>query len=193
MFTNKAFTLIEMLVAVTIFTLVVGSAFGLFISAIRSQVKALAAQKLLDETSYTIEYMSRFLRMAVKDPSGGCLTTAGPGYNYENSDKDGIPGGDSWAIRFIDYRVKCHEFYLDGGFLKERRSTDSTESGFPLEGTELTSGDFEISSLNFNLSGQDEADDLQPRVTISLTIGKKPDLKPQITIQTTISQRNLDL
>jgi len=185
MVTNKAFTLIEMLVAVTIFTLVIGSAVGLFISAIRSQTKALAAQKLLDETSYTIEYMSRFLRMAVKDPSGGCLTTAGPGYNYENSDKDGIPGGDSWAIRFIDYHGQCHEFYLENGFLMEKVSTQPA--------LELTSDDFEISSLNFNLSGQDGADNLQPRVTISLTIGKKPDLKPQITIQTTISQRNLDL
>ena len=177
-----------MLVAVTIFTLVIGSTTGLFISAIRSQAKALAAQKLLDETSYTIEYMSRFLRMAVKDKGGSCLTQpAQPGFNYQN------PEGDVSSIRFIDYHGKCHEFFLDSGFLKERVSTNgSYDPGRPA--LELTSEDFEVSSLNFNLSGQEgPPDEIQPRATISLTIGKKPDLKPKITIQTTISQRNLDL
>ena len=66
---NKGFTIIEMLVAVTIFTLVTGSITGLFISSIRSQSKVLTTQKLLDEASYAMEYMGRFLRMAKKDDS----------------------------------------------------------------------------------------------------------------------------
>jgi len=187
---SKAFTLIEMLVAVTIFTLVIGSATGLFIAAVRSQARALAAQKLLDETSYTIEYMSRALRMARKETKApnGCLSQNG--LNYEN------PSGDD-SIRFINMYNICQEFRLDEDFLKERKSTDETANNLPLvqDALPLTSDDFEVSSLNFNLSGQQEppADNLQPRITISMTIGKKPNLKPQIKIQTTISQRNLDL
>ena len=184
---SKAFTLIEMLVSVTILTLVIGSATGLFISAVRSQVKALASQKLFDEASYIMEYTSRYLRMAKKDTDGTCLTAVGSGYGYE------IPvayriGGDSnlgTGIKFINYQDVCQEFYLDNGQFKENR-------GGILD---LTSDKLEITSLEFNLSGggQPPSDYLQPRVTISMTIKKAGATGPKIKIQTTTSQRNLDV
>ena len=168
-----------MLVAVTIFTLVIGSATGLFVSAVRSQAKALAAQKLLDETSYVMEYMSRALRMAKKELSvpPACLTDVGYGYNYQVN-----AGADK--ITFINYQGVCQEFYLDGTQLKERKA----------DVLELTSDKLKITSLRFNVSGaaaaQPPADYLQPMVTISMIIEKAG---PEIKIQTTISQRNLDV
>jgi hypothetical protein len=42
--------------------------------------------------------------------------------------------------------------------------------------------------------GQDQADDLQPRVTFSLEVKKKNvEDSPKSQIQTTVSQRNLDI
>lgn len=180
---NKGFALIEILTAVFIFSIIVGAASGLFISAIRSQRNVLASQELLDQTSYAMEYMSRALRMTKKDLSGNCLTTAGAKNNYEN------PSGDS-SIRFLDYNDKCHEFLKEGNQLKEKKSTDNTAGNLPVSGTPLTSADLKITSLNFNLSGESQIDNLQPRVTISLDVQGKEQSK--LKIQTTISQRNLD-
>lgn len=174
---NKAFTLIEMLVAVTIFSLIIGSATGLFVSAIRSQVNALSSQKLLDETSYVMEYMSRALRMAKKDLTGSCLflgVCSAGGCNYDQV--------GSAMVWFINYQDECMAFYRTGSSLY-------TES--PL--LSLTSNDLEVASVRFDLSGVSQTDNLQPRVTISMTIRKAGAEKPEITIQTTISQRNLDI
>jgi len=175
------FSIIEMLVAVTIFTLVVGSATGLFVSAIRSQAKILATQKLLDEASYVMEYMGRYLRMAKKDTGPTCLNTAGN--NYEN------PGGSPTMIRFINYRDECQAWE----FSVERLSEDK-DGGFV---GWLTSEDLKVTSFeaidSIPTGSWSETDSYQPRVTLSLTIQKKPEGKPQIEIQTTISQRDLDL
>lgn len=184
---NRGFTLIEMLVAITTFSLVIGSVMGIFISAIRSQTQALATQKLLDETSYVIEYMGRALRMAKKDMTGSCLNAPPqPKYNYQN------PDGNTSAIRFLNYNDKCQEFFKEGTLLKERKSlTAAYDPNQPA--LELTSSDLVITSLQFNLSGQDQTDYLQPRVTISMTIKRVGPTGPEIKIQTSISQRNLDV
>lgn len=180
------FTIIELIVAVSLFTLVVGSTTGMFVAGIRTQTMVLATQKLLDETSYVMEYMSRTLRMAKKDDTGYCLTTSGVGYNYEDP-----PGA---LLRFINYHEICHEFdYIGLDQLAERKSSDETAGNLPADATGLTSEDFRVSPTIFHLQGESELDLFQPRVTIVLTVQKYPQGKPEIKIQTTISQRNLDL
>ena len=83
---GEGFTLIEILVVIVIFSIVLGAVIGIFISAIRIQRYYLASQKLLDQTSYVTEYMSRSIRMAKKrldDPPApaGCETIP-DGCNY---------------------------------------------------------------------------------------------------------------
>ena len=56
---SKGFSLIEMLVAMLIFSIIASAAIGFFIFAIRSQIKVLASQKVVNEASYIMEYMSR--------------------------------------------------------------------------------------------------------------------------------------
>jgi len=188
---NKSYTLIEVLVAVSIFTIIIAAPTGFLVGSLKGQQKALASQKLLDNASYTLEYISRSLRMAKKELSCSeitkpatcsCLKTQGYGYNYEN------PNGDVSAIRFINYKEECQEFFLEGTRLRE--SKDEVENY-------LTAEDLEITSLKFQLSGELQTDNDQPRVTLFLEIkgGKslKAELQPLIKIQTTISQRNLDV
>jgi len=61
---KKGYTLIEVLVAVSIFTILVAGPTGLFITALRGQRKALATMEIIDDSSYALEYISRALRMA---------------------------------------------------------------------------------------------------------------------------------
>lgn len=183
---NKSYTLIEVLVAVSIFTIVIAAPTGFLVGSLRGQQKALASQKLLDNTSYSLEYISRALRMAKKDKWGECITAK---YNYEN------PSGES-SIRFLNYDLLCQEFFLQGDQLYEKKSTNKSANNFG-DSIPLTSEDLEITSLKFRLSGESQTDNDQPRVTLFLEIkggkGQMEELRTLIKIQTTISQRNLDV
>ena len=179
---NKGVTLIEMLVAVTIFAIVVGAISSIFISAIRTQRRVLATQELLDQTSYVLEYMGRALRMAKKDSNGSCITV---GTNYLTNP----PVND--AIQFIattNTGDECTAFHLVGN--KIVKTIMSTGESF-----DLTSANLQVNSLKFNLSGESESDTLQPRVTIFLEIEGREAAgsRPKIQTQTSISQRPLDV
>ena len=184
---KNGYTLIEVLVAVGIFTIIIAAPTGFFVGSLKGQLKALASQKLLDNTSYCLEYISRSLRMAKKDLTGACVER---GSNYEN------PAKNISRIRFLNYQGYCQEFSLSGGQLGKRESPNESEENLG-EFLPLTSDDLEIISLKFQLSGQSQDDTDQPRVTLFLKIkgakGQKPELRPEINIQTTISQRDLDV
>lgn len=176
---GAAFTLVEILVTILIFSLIISVAMAIFVSFIRHQKRVLAKQELLNQTSYVTEYMSRALRMAKKDSDGSCLSQAG--LNFEN------PLGDISRIKFINHLENdvCQEFSLEGGQLKETRNGNTLP---------LTSSKFQINSLCFNLLGESQNDTLQPKVTIFMEIQVKgAEEPPKIKIQTTISQRNLDV
>ena len=92
MATNKGYTLIEILVAVGIFITIIAAPTGFFVSSLKGQQKTLSSQKVLDESSYALEYISRALRMAKKELNCGsklepvscsCLKNNGYGFNYE--------------------------------------------------------------------------------------------------------------
>lgn len=159
-----------MVVAVAIFTLLVGAASGVFISSLKNQKQSLATQEILDQTSYLMEYMSRSLRMARKDISGTCTGTAKLNYAF-----------DGQCLKFLNYNGECQQFCLDGTRLKDEN------------GSYLTSANLQVSSFTTVLSGasQPPTDYLQPKVTISLNIAGQE--QSSIKIQTTISQRNLDV
>ncbi len=174
----KGFTLIEILVAIAIFSIFIASPTGFFIGALKSQSRALSSQEIIDNVSYSLEYISRALRMAKKETlAPACLSENG--LNYEITDGPGI--------KFVNYQGKCQKFFLEEGRLKEDKA-----------GVEnyLTPDDREGVALRFNLSGQTQGDNLQPKVTIFLEIQKKsniPEMQPKMKTQTTVSQRNLDV
>ena len=169
------FTLIEMMVAVSIFVFIVTAGSGIFISSLRVQRQGLASQQLLDQTSYVIEYMSRALRMAKKDLDGDCISAK---LNYEETRA-------GKGLAFKNYNNICQEFYWDDINNDQLKEVVGDTENF------LTSNDLEIISFNINLSGKSQLDDIQPRVTLSLEI--KGEEQSNIKIQTTVSQRNIDI
>ncbi|KKS91528.1 MAG: hypothetical protein UV65_C0004G0018 [Parcubacteria group bacterium GW2011_GWF2_43_11] len=165
---NKGFTLIEMVVAVAIFTLLVGTTSSIFLSSIKTQKQGLATQEILDQTSYLMEYMSRSIRMAKKDISGSC--TGIVKLNYEFSGQ---------CLKLRNYKDLCQQFCLDGSRMKNEK------------GEYLTSDSLNVSSFSVTLSGATQNDDIQPMTIISIDIQGKDDAA--IKIQTSVSQRNLDV
>jgi len=184
---NKSFTLVEIMVSITIFGLVFGIISAMFASAIKAQRKSLITQDLLSQASYSMEYMSRHLRMA-KEQQGGlpanCLSL--DGLSYELTATAATTG-----IKFVSYEDPscCWQFYLDGGRLKRQVSSCSSKDSNDF----LTSANFSVERFKINLVGGTEG---QPRITFSLKMkgtGERPEEQPIIEIQTTISQRNLNV
>lgn len=168
---GRGFTLIEMMVAMAIFSLVVGASSGVFVSTLRAQRTSLATYEVLNQTSYAIEYMSRALRMAKKDDAlGTCTGTAKLNYSFEDQ-----------CLKFTNYNDGCQEFCLVGDHLEDEN------------GNHLTGGNLVVDYFNVILAGasQPPTDNLQPRLTISL--GLTGEEGSVIKMQTTISQRNPDV
>lgn len=185
---KKGYTLIEILVGITIFMVILAASTDFFVSSLEMQQKALISQRLLDNVSYSLEYMSRALRMAQKDSGGDCITV--------NSNYEPTRGGN--GIKFLNYQGKCQEFYWDttGYPTNPVRSLKVQTGSDPV--IDLTPGFLDVVSFKIGPSDSwDQNDEEQPRVTIFLeTKGvkyQKPELQPTIKIQTTISQRNLDI
>ncbi len=185
----SGFTLIEMMVAVTIFVILITAFTGFFIRVIQMQKRVSDSQEMIGNISYNLEYMSRAIRMARKDMEGLCLTTAGKNNNYETNEERS-------RIRFLNYENRCQEFFLENGRLKENRSTDNSSDNFqpPLP---LTQVGLDVISFQLGPSvswGQDDL--LQPSITFLLEAvskGQIHDPQLRIKVQTTVSQRNLNV
>lgn len=178
---NKGFTLIELMVAMFIFTLIVAAAANFLLSATSSQRSTLTTQKTLSESSTIAEYMARAVRSAKKELNNApqnCLTTVGRGYNYELNN-------DLSRVRFLDRQNLCHEFFLSSSKIQERISADDKAQNFG-QAQDLTSSNVSASILKFSLLGENQTDSLQPRVTISFQLD-------DVLFQTTVSQRNFDV
>ena len=177
------FTLVELLVTMSVFSISIAAIVGLFASAMKVQLAVLQRQSILNNISYSLEYMSRALRMAQKDLNGDCISK---GYNFE------VYG--SSTIRFLNAHEegRCEEFFLQNGQIMVEQSSDNSSSN--LSSPEpLTSSKINVERLVFSLSGQSQEDNLQPRVTLSLVFRTKKGKSQEIRTQTTISQRNLDV
>ena len=177
-FNVRAYTLIEVVMAIGIFSILIAGPTGFFISSLRSQSRALGLREVIDNTSYFMDYISRALRMARKDDILGVDCLSGTNVNYEITHL-----GE--GIKFRNSKDECQEFYLDGNQLKEDKDGNALF---------LTSDDLDVSMIGFELSGEEQDDPIQPRITIVLEMTKKDDPDfPKMRIQTTISQRNLDV
>lgn len=190
---KKGYTLIEVLVAVAIFFTVLAAPTGFFIGSLKAQMRTLASQELLNQTSYFLEYISRALRMAKKDKNDSCI---GLNSNYQKTNTRTLAGVtySGPGIKFKSYHDTpiCQEFFLDEN---DKVLKESKNGAAPLP---LTSDNLEI--VSFKISGEEswgQNDNLQPKVTLFLEIkggrSLKPELQPKIKIQTAVSQRNLDV
>lgn len=161
---QKGFSLVEMIMSMTLFLAASAVVFGAVVSLIRYQERMVAMQSMLNDSSYALEYMGRLVRMAQEDKGGVCIA---PGQNYSVS-------GDT--LKFVDYEGNCREFALNDGKITA-------------EGVDLTSSHQKIEDLYFTVSG--DSSDQQPRVTIVFGVVHER-LDISFNMQTTVSQRNLN-
>lgn len=194
---GAGFTLIELIVVMTIFLFVIGAAITIFISVFQNQKRVLAEQELLNQISYTEEYMSKALRMAKAETDENCLRYTD--INGQLSD-DSHPGFiylltryDQTAaifrgIKFLNQSggdtgvAVCQEFFLDGEgitadpyILKEIK-----ENG---EAVALTSTSLQINFVKFSINGSDGSAFVSASCTSTICGASNDDLnQPRVTI-----------
>jgi len=184
---NKGLTLVELLISISIFGVLAVVLIGIFVAAINAQASVLQNQEIIGQASYTLEYMDRGIRMAIRDTAGDCVGTANK--NYSTASGITFLAFDTMAG---DYR--CKRFYLEDNKIKEQKSIDETAASFGT-GVELTSSKVKVNSLIFNVLG-DVVNTAQPQVTILINMestNRRLTPLPGIILQTTTSQRNLNI
>ncbi|MDE2000963.1 MAG: four helix bundle protein [Patescibacteria group bacterium] len=139
---RKGFTLVELLVTMTLFLVVVSIATSVFISTLRTQRETVALIAANSNASLTLEQMSREIR-------------TGTGFVMKGSD-----------LAFTNAKSESVEYHLDSGTHTLQRSTDGGATFLP-----LTADNVSVQRATFRLWNGDPAVPYPPRITIALGVG----------------------
>src|SRR3989344_1361107 len=191
-FNNRGVTIIELIVALSVFFIILSIVFTIFISIIREQKKILGDQEISNQVSYVMEKVSRQIRFVVADNTGSCLGSSFVNHYYLLTNYDSVSGFYQ-GIKFIANDNNCYEFFLDtDGILKQIQN-----NGFP---ENIFSDKFTIKYVRFIINGDkniqsfSQNDSIQPKITFSLNIENQTFLgQKEKVFQTTISKRNSEL
>ena len=175
-FNNNGFTLVEILVALALFSLVISIMVGIFVSGSASQRKIIELYTTQREAGYIIETVSRELRMATAicavNADDGCAL---PRLEMENKETDKLEF-KNYDEQWITY---CRS--LEDG------SCDSGGDFISRDGKRISSSDVRVENLKFYTS--DTFSQTQPLITIALKIKSTGKYGTSVILQDSISLR----
>lgn len=177
-FKNEAgVTLMELVVAMGIFTVIMLTATAIFAMVIDGQQNSLASQNIQESMRYALEVMSKEIRTAQKN-DGSCK--GNNNYTPDPAKKVFNLSGTN-ILYFVNKDNICVTYELAGGQIQVTRGVNP--SGF------LTPAKITISNLVFSIVDTAMA---QPKAMIlidaRMTLGKSQNLQ-NIKLQTTVSAR----
>lgn len=189
--TIRGFTLIEVLVSLSIFTIVVTIAVSTLLVLIDANTRAQNTQSIMTNLSFALDSMTREIR-------------TGSDYYCRS---DGFLPDDGTAKRNCDGETRL-TFNEGGNSLTE--GTGSSRIGYRLQNNRLqrrlglntgagwkdvTSPDIIIDELRFYVTGSQRNDNLTPTVTVYLkgAVGDEINTRSEFVIQTTITQQLVDI
>jgi len=177
----SGFTAVELMVSVTLFTIIIAIASGVFIRSLRTQRAIVSFIAANSNASLTIEQIAREIRTGQTFCTGsnsGCSLEAGV---YK-------------SLIFTNARGEKVSYELSEpqqiGSATIQSILRNLDDGTPIP---LTADNVNVRNLSFYLSGQDPGDNQNPRITVVLGIGATGIAFSDavINLQTTISSRIL--
>lgn len=187
---EEGFTLVELMVATTVFVVIVISSIGSLLALMGASKDSRGLRFSMDNISFAMESMTRSIRMGVNYYCGDSIPDSLD--TYLDCSTEGktlfsfVPQLDGkLADERVSYRLKKRETGVDNYTIQ--RCVGTVESGC----IEIVSSDININKLVFYVSGSNPYDSTQANVYILLkgTIDVKG--KPaSFMIQTMASQRN---
>lgn len=178
---GAGFTLVEIMVAMTIFVTVMTLMAGSIFSVINANQKSKNLRSSMDNLNLTMESMTRTIRFGTNYHSWGCSASADISVPHDCN--TGLIT-DPLTVKAVDDTQVTYS--LSGGRIVR------TISGTPYF---LTSSDVTITTLAFRVYGSSAYPDLlQPQVIIVVqgNVGSKASTKSTFGLETTVSQRVFD-
>ncbi len=192
----SAFTLIEMMVAVTIFSVVMMVGVGALLSLVATNKRAQAIHSVMNNLNAALEGMSRSTRVgtlyncvtsATVPPSPppsstisiphDCATGGGKLLAFESASGNLTDPADQWVYRLNGTRLE--------------RSTKGGANG---SWVAITAPEVSIDSFDFYVIGSSNADQAQPRILMRiLGSAQVPGGVTTFTVQASVVQRVLDI
>lgn len=177
---KKAFTLVEILVAVALFTLVASIALGSILTIFDANRKNRYSKTVVDNLNLSIENMARTVRFGNNYHCGSTGPLSSPqdcANNYT---------GDSFLAVTFDGSVIAYR--LNGTAIQRSENGGSTY-------TNITASDVTIEDLRFRVFDSSPSDNEQPYIIVVIKgyVGSKPTLQSKFSITTLMSQRRLDI
>ncbi|MBI1999423.1 MAG: type II secretion system protein [Parcubacteria group bacterium] len=175
---QRGFTLIEMIVAIGVFTVVITIAVGALTSLASANRKAQSMRIVMDNLNFALENIARNMRVGTAYHCGPTGTLTSP---------QNCPVSGSDFIAFQNSRGQTVIFRKTGARIEK-----SEDGGLSYIG--ITAAELSVETLMFYVEGATSADGLQPKVLLVMrgTAGVKEKEQTTFSVQTTISQRLID-
>ncbi len=184
-YNKKGYSLIEIIVAIGLFSMIMIFTMGIFKSIMEGQRSAISSQNIQENLRYTFELMSREIRAAKGSHSGSeCITT--PYYKVYNTNSANDPPDSGNILYFKNKNGDCVTYAT---------TTDNQiEITRGLYTMIVTPDEVEIKKFDFFVADDkvDAFHNQQARVTfvIEAEIKRGKDIhKQNIKMQTTVSSR----
>lgn len=171
---SKGLTLIELIVAMGIFSVIIVIVVGLFVATLKGYRKSAALQNVQENARFLLDFMTKEIRQST------ITSVVGAGGYHGNTLNIRRP--DNTNITYI----------FDGTNIQRTVVGSPSSSGSINSQQVMVSGGFFISGT----TGGTGADSFQPKVTISLKVqtqATKAEERAAIDLQATLSQRILDI
>jgi len=186
----RGFTLVEMMVAIAVFSIVMVTAMSALLTVVDANNKARAIKTAINNVSMAIESISKDMRMGTDygcaDSESGSFAECSTGnsvirYKSPRAFFD-ISSGER---KFAYYKFKTGQIW---SCLEKTADMDCSQSSNFLP---ITSSEVTIKNAVFYVIGTNPLDGLQPRMimTVSGEAGNKEKIKTEFDLQTSVSQR----
>lgn len=196
---KRGFSLIEVLVSLSIFTIVITISMGVLMVLIGANARAQNVQTVMTNVTFALDSITREIRtgtdyycgaVASLPTSGESTANCGPGGEAFSFNE----GGESLTEGYSSRRIALR---LSDGVL-ERRLGNGDGDGNANETTDwspLTSPDIRITELLFYVSGATRSDTESPTVTMYIEgiADEGEDEESTFNVQTTVVQQVLDI
>lgn len=169
-YNEKGVSLIELVVAVSIFAMVVIAASGIFINAMKAQKAISAKQNVAGNMRYVMEFMVKEIRMAQVDNAVPSMTF--------NDGANPVNDGHFLKISFKNGFGNVVTYEFDNGNKKILRNNE------PLSSDEVL-----ITGLDFKINAWDIAAGPSPLITIFMKAESKNGVGGEMDLQTSVSPR----
>ncbi len=191
---SKGFTLIEIMVATAIFSVVMTIATGALLTIIDANRKSQSLKSVINNLNFALEDMSRNIRVGKQYY---CEDQATPSlFNEPQLYLDCPNGGNIISFRPTNWQSgPPTTFWFDESGERKiiKKSVVNPDTG-EVSFLEINAPEVVIESLRFYVTGSNDVDAFQPRVlmTVKGYAGQNEKTRSYFNLQTTISQRLLD-